>query len=172
MRLLLLIPMLFIRIPADAQVNDPFIADFLSKWNNAFEYTLEYAEALPASAYNYKPTAEQREFHGQLTHMCGNMIWLSTTYLGGPGLEHSDMDNPPEDKEGVIRLLKNSFEYARTTVEALDPAELDDMINFFAGPMSKRKVLLLMADHVTHHRGQLAVYLRLNGIEPPRYRGW
>ena len=52
MRLLLLIPMLFIRIPADAQVNDPFIADFLSKWNNAFEYTLEYAEALPASAYN------------------------------------------------------------------------------------------------------------------------
>jgi len=25
---------------------------------------------------------------------------------------------------------------------------------------------------VTHHRGQLVVYLRLNGILPPNYVGW
>jgi len=31
---------------------------------------------------------------------------------------------------------------------------------------------VLLNDHQTHHRGQLVVYLRLNGIKPPAYIGW
>jgi uncharacterized damage-inducible protein DinB len=30
----------------------------------------------------------------------------------------------------------------------------------------------LMHDHHTHHRGQIIVYLRLNGLKPPKYVGW
>jgi uncharacterized damage-inducible protein DinB len=34
--------------------------------------------------------------------------------------------------------------------------------------LSRRK--FVGADHITHHRGQIVVYLRLNGIKPPQYR--
>ncbi|MFA9454721.1 MAG: DinB family protein [Candidatus Aminicenantaceae bacterium] len=32
------------------------------------------------------------------------------------------------------------------------------------------KLVLFCVDHITHHRGQTVVYLRLNGIKPPQYR--
>lgn len=155
-----------------AQAPDPFIADFLSKWENATEYTIAFAEAMPAEHYTFRPTSEQRAFHEQLTHLCANMIWLSTAYLGGEGLASAEKDEPPTEKEEVLELMRESFEYTAKTVMQLDAATLNDTIEFFAGPMTKRKVLFLIADHLTHHRGQSAVYLRMKGVEPPRYIGW
>lgn len=156
----------------NAQDQDPFITDYLSKWENAMEYTLEFAEAMPAESYEFRPMEDERAFHEQLTHLCGNMIWLSTSYLGGEGLSSVDTDKPPTKKEDVITLIRESFEYTAKTMEAFDMANIDEEIEFFAGTMSKRKIFFLIADHLTHHRGQLVVYLRLNGIKPPGYRGW
>jgi len=154
------------------EVQDPFIVDFLSKWENARAYTVEFAEAMPADKYTYKPTEGQRAFNEQLTHMCGNMIWLSTAFLEGAGLASADAEHPPAEKEEVIALLNETFEYVEQTVESFDISKINEEVEFFAGPMSRRKVFFLLMDHLTHHRGQLAVYLRLNDITPPRYRGW
>jgi uncharacterized damage-inducible protein DinB len=166
--LLTLIPIL-----SSGQENqDPFISDFLSKWQNAHDYTMEIAEAMPADLYTFKPTKDQRAFNEQLTHMCGNMIWLSTAFLNGEGLASADEEHPPAEKDEVISLLNETFEYVAETVSHFDMTTIDENVDFFAGPMTKRKVFFLLADHLTHHRGQLAVYLRLNDITPPRYRGW
>ncbi|HLF62881.1 MAG TPA: DinB family protein [Saprospiraceae bacterium] len=148
-----------------------FIEDFKLKWQNAKEYTLEFARAMPAEKYTYTPTPEEMTFGRQLIHMCGNMIWLSSSYLDAPPFG-KDVDHPSEKKEDVIRLLEESFDYTARAIEKFPITMLDDNVDFFAGPMTKRRVFLLLTDHVTHHRGQLVVYLRLNGIEPPRYRGW
>ena len=51
-------------------------------------------------------------------------------------------------------------------------SDLDEEVQFFAGPMSKRQILVLMNDHLTHHRGQMIVYVRLKGVKPPAYKGW
>lgn len=29
-----------------------------------------------------------------------------------------------------------------------------------------------MDNHLAHHRGQMIIYLRLQGIKPPAYTGW
>jgi len=39
-------------------------------------------------------------------------------------------------------------------------------------PTSKKIILMLMRDHMTHHRGMLVIYLRENGIKPAGYKGW
>ena len=172
MKLLLAIVFSALSFFLNGQDQDPFKSDFLSKWQNAMEYTLEFAEAMPADAYDFSPMKDERAFHEQLTHLCGNMIWLSTSYLGGEGLASADTDDPPTKKEEIIKLIRESFEYTAQTIEAFDMTQIDEEIEFFAGPMSKRKVLFLISDHLTHHRGQLVVYLRLKEIEPPKYRGW
>jgi len=141
------------------------------KWQNAKEYTLEFAEAMPADRYNFAPVPEEMTFGRQLIHMCGNMIWLCNSFLDAPSFG-KDVDHPSEKKEDVIELLEESFDYAAKTLAAFPAKELDEKVTFFAGTMTKRRVMLLLADHVTHHRGQLVVYLRLNGIEPPQYLGW
>ena len=157
---------------AQDEIQDPFIADFLTKWEGAKEYTMAIADAMPAENYTYKPTDAQRAFHEQITHIIGNMIWLSTSYLGGEGLASADTENPPTGKEELMTLLEESFDYAQETIRGFDYSRIDEEVDFFAGPMSHRKIFFLMMDHLTHHRGQLVVYLRLNDIEPPRYRGW
>ncbi len=155
--------------PGSAQ--DPFIRDFLLKWHNAKQYTLEFAEAMPAEKYDFAPVPEEMTFAQQLIHLSGNMIWLCTDYLNAAPFP-MDLDHPSEKKEDVIKLLEASFDHAEKTIEKFPPEQLDDVVDFFAGPMTKRRLFLLLTDHVTHHRGQLVVYLRLNGIVPPKYRGW
>lgn len=154
-----------------ASAQDAFIEDFLKKWSNAADYTIEFAEAMPADAYDFKPTEVQMTFGKQLVHIAGNMLWLSQAYLDTDDID-INIDHPPHEKEALINLLKRSFSYAERAVKQLDPTTLNEVVDFPAEPLTKRQIILLLTDHVTHHRGQLVVYLRLNDIEPPRYRGW
>lgn len=169
MKICVLPLLLCLSFPAIAQ--DGFVRDLKIKWENARAYTVEVAEAMPARHYGYKPTEVQRTFSEQLVHITGNMVWLSTSYLDGEGFD-GDLDNPPDNKEDLIKLVNEGFIYTQKTISALQMEDLEETVQFFAGPMTKRQICVLLNDHVTHHRGQLIVYLRLNSIEPPRYRGW
>lgn len=150
---------------------ETFLEDYKLKWKNAMEYTIEFAKAMPEEYYGYKPVPAEMSYREQLKHIAGNMVWLSSSYLGGPT---TDLDpvNAGDSKKEVIAVLEKSFAYARKTIDLLTEKDLNRKVEFFAGTMTRRRILLLMTDHVTHHRGQLVVYLRLKNIEPPAYRGW
>lgn len=148
-----------------------YLTDFKQKWNNAKTYTLQVAELMPEAYYDYRPTNDQMSFKDQLLHIQGNMMWLSTSYLGIKKPEKS-MSAGADTKEQVIKVLTEGFELAEKAIDQLEVANLDEVVQFFAGPMHKRQILTLMNDHLTHHRGQLIVYLRLKGVKPPRYLGW
>ena len=150
---------------------DPLIVDFKQKWINATDYTLAFARAMPDTDYGFRPVPAEMTFAEQLKHMAGNMIWLSSSYLQGTK-GHVDPSATSNTKKDIIPMLEKSFAYALETISRLTTADLDEQVTFFAGTMSRRRILMLMSDHLTHHRGQLVVYLRLRGIEPPRYKGW
>ena len=75
-------------------------------------------------------------------------------------------------KEEIINQLTASFDNVAEIIKKVTLEELSTEVEFFAGPKSKLQILNLLQDHVTHHRGQLIVYLNLNDIKPPKYRGW
>ena len=150
---------------------ETLLEDFKIKWKNATDYTLEFAKAMPEENYSFKPVPAEMSFGEQLKHIAGNMVWLSSSYLNGAPTKLDPM-NTGNSKKEIIDILEKSFAYAAETVNHLNEKMLNQNVDFFAGFMTKRRILLLMTDHVTHHRGQLVVYLRLNGIEPPAYRGW
>lgn len=148
-----------------------YLVEFLQKWQNAADYTIEAAEAMPEDRYGYKPTEVEMTFGKQLMHIMSNMTWLSRDYLESGKFEH-DLKREDLTKGEIIALLKQAFDHAAKAAAALTPEQLEEKVTFFAGPMTKRQILTLMNDHLTHHRGQLVVYLRLNGVQPPKYRGW
>jgi len=169
MRLLTALVLFGFCVAANAQ--DAFLKEYLIKWQNGAEYTIELAEAMPADKYDFKPTPEVRSFQEQMVHIMSNMVWLSSSYLTE---EKFDMDLKRKDftKEEIIVLMREATTYAQNAVQNLTAKDLNETVDFFAGPMTKRQILMLMADHMTHHRAQLVVYVRLNDIKPPRYRGW
>ncbi len=148
-----------------------YLTDFQKKWQNAADYTLELAESMPEADYDFRPTPGQMSFREQLIHMVRNMNWLASDYLGGEKLD-DNLRTSDYSKEQVLDILSRGFAASMSCVENLPAAALDEQVDFFAGPMNKRQILTLMNDHVTHHRGQLIVYLRLKQISPPKYRGW
>ncbi|WP_378180488.1 DinB family protein [Aquimarina sp. SS2-1] len=155
-----------------AQQSTPKSA-FLEKWNNSKEYLLEIARSMPANKYTYTPTEKKMDFRSQLLHICGNMLWLSTTYFSDEEFDRKKLaEEAPDSKIEVIKLLEKSFEEVYDCVKNTPEESLTVEVDFFAGPKSKLQILNLLQDHVTHHRGQLIVYLNLNEIKPPKYVGW
>jgi len=146
-------------------------AAFLEKWENSKNYLIEIAEAMPEDTYDFKPTERQMGFKEQLFHIKGNMEWLSSSYFSDVKYERQDSDLTMNKAE-TIKEIESGFDKAMQLIEKIPDEDLKETVEFFAGPKSKLQILNLMQDHVTHHRGQLIVYLNLNEIDPPKYSGW
>jgi uncharacterized damage-inducible protein DinB len=144
---------------------------FLEKWQNSKTYLVEIAKAMPEEQYNFKPTAREMSFGEQLIHIKGNMDWLGTTYFTSNKFDKKK-DEKIYSKKEIISMLEVSFDKVYEVVKNTKPEALKDKVEFFAGPKTKLQILNLLQDHVTHHRGQLIVYLNLNEIKPPSYVGW
>lgn len=157
--------------PAMAQSADPFLQDSGLKWLNASAYTLEVAALMPETDYDYKPADEEMSFWEQLLHLAANINWLTSSYLQGEATQ-SDLKRKDYSKEEIINILTEVYMNAGKAMLTLPAAALEEPVEFFAGPMNRRRIVMLLHDHQTHHRGQLVVYLRMKGVKPPAYRGW
>lgn len=144
---------------------------FLEKWNNSKNYLLEVAQAMPEELYDYKPTEQQMSFSQQLIHIKENMEWLSNAYFTDVAYVKAKDKNQYSKAETLV-FLEKSFDSVYKIIKNSDPELLDEKVKFFAGPKTKLQILNLLQDHVTHHRGQLLVYMNLNNIKPPKYVGW
>lgn len=144
---------------------------WLEKWENSKNYLIAVAEAMPEANYDFKPTERQMSFKEQLIHIKGNMDWLSNTYFTEDGFERTE-NELPKTKTETIALITEAFDKAKFIIEKTPDNTLEETVKFFAGPKSKIQILNLLQDHVTHHRGQLLVYLNLNDVEPPKFVGW
>uniref|UniRef100_UPI00404B02DE DinB family protein n=1 Tax=Flavobacterium sp. TaxID=239 RepID=UPI00404B02DE len=147
------------------------IPTFLEKWENSKNYLLAMAESMPEEFYNYKPTEGQMTFGEQLWHIKKNMDWLSTTYFLNEKFDKNTSEKPLNKTE-TIAALRISFDKVYKIIEKSNPQELNEKVDFFAGEKSKLQMLNLLQDHVTHHRGQLIVYLNLKNIKTQKYVGW
>src|SRR5262245_55482102 len=123
------------------------------------------AESMPADQYDYRPHPESMTF-GQLMsqiavtnfQLCAGLADTAT-----PGIAS------PTDKAGVVKLLKDSFDYCATVIPKLTEASLTAKHSSPDGRLAGREVLLAMFVHTAHHRGQAEIYLRNKGIRPPSY---
>lgn len=144
---------------------------FLEKWEGSKNYLLAIAEAMPEDDYNFKPTERQMSFKEQLIHIKENMTWLSRSYFTETEFKREKTETSISKTE-TIDLLEKAFDSVIEIVENTNDEDLKTTVDFFAGPKNKLQILNLLQDHVTHHRGQLIVYLNLNNIKPPSYIGW
>lgn len=128
----------------------------LTTLENAKNYTLSVAEAMPEKSYDFKPTPAVWTF-GELLHHIGYGIgWWEENYIKQ---QPSDW-NPPAAttrKAATIAYLEQAFAALKGNMENT-PLSDQVVAGFYA-----------TIDHVTHHRGQATVYLRKQGIVPPEY---
>lgn len=174
-RLLTLITILFLSFlstPLLAQENS-FMRDYLERLENSKKYILLVAASMPEDKYDFKATPESMSFAENLLHIGYAMDWHSQSLLGDRPSRDWKTDTvfkvAKKSKKDMIVTLEKTFEETTKLLKEFDPSLLEDRLDYFGLNRTKRQIFLLLADHITHHRGQMLVYMRLNGLVPPRY---
>lgn len=158
--------------PLFSQQNE-FISDYLERLEQSRKYLLVVAEAMPGELYDFKAAPESLSFAENLLHIGYALDWHSQSLLGGR--ESRDWNTDLVYKVGgkskaeMIAVVDGTFDAAIALIQKFNPGDLKDHLDYFGLDRSKRQIFLLLTDHITHHRGQMLVYMRLNGLTPPRY---
>ena len=167
----LLIALFIAPLQASFSQDDPFVRDFLQRWESSKEYMVAVAEAMPEDAYGFKPVEEEMTFAEQLMHIAVVVEWHTFSRFGGMDTPFRSGDYRADglSKREIIRVLEHEFDKANDYIKEFEADRLDETNTYAEFTRTRRQFLMLLADHVTHHRGQLLVYLRLKGIKPPNY---
>jgi len=146
----------------------------LSNLENEF---VPAAEAMPADKFDFKPNtdggdfAKSRTFRQQVGHVAANNYFFASLITGEKSVaSQEDGDNGPNinDKEAMIKYLKDSFAAAHKAMQSLNK---DNLLSAASPRSTKMQIANLILFHGFDHYGQMAIYLRMNGIVPPASRG-
>lgn len=163
---------LLILNPVNAQ-ESVFVSDFIERLENSQKYVEQVAELMPAEKYQFRASEESLSFAQNLMHIGFALNWHSKTLIGDiktpTWQEDTVYKTKGKSKKEMIAIVNATFKEAISVLKQLDSNELENRLDYFGLDRSKRQICLLLADHITHHRAQMIVYLRLNGITPPRY---
>ena len=112
-------------------------------------------------------------FAENLMHIGYAIDWHSQSLLGGRESRDWKTDTlfkvSNKSKEEMIATIDITFDQPINLIKQFDTTQFDDELDYFGLNRTKRQIFLLLSDHITHHRGQMLVYMRLNGLVPPRY---
>ena len=125
------------------------------------------ADEMPADKFSFKPTAEQIAFGHLIMHIAESNNGLCARLTGAKVPEADVKEN--DSKEKLVAALKQSFDFCNTQLPALKDSSLGEETTAHESGRKATKaalVLALNADWADHY-GQMATYLRLNGLLPP-----
>jgi uncharacterized damage-inducible protein DinB len=159
---------LFLATPAAAQ-SVSLQRDALNDWTSQKDTMMKIAEAMPADKYGYKSTAPQRNFGEQILHVAeANVIQMGRLGFkaAAPAINMKATSKPE-----ILEALSDSFDYGTAALKEQNDQTMllmADASRFsFGGPSTRARVVFFVIGHTWDIYGQMAVYLRLNGIVPP-----
>lgn len=124
-------------------------------------------EAMPADKFSYKPTADQMTFGHLAAHIAesNNLFCSKAADVPAPKVDEA---KETDSKDQLVAAVKASFDFCSDALAKMDDSKLGDTIELFPGRMLPRSVAVLaIASSMSDHYAAAAMYLRLNGIQPP-----
>jgi hypothetical protein len=140
------------------------------------------AEAMPADKFDFKPSETMGEFKGvrtfaeQLRHVATTNFMLAASLNGEKApYTQQDEDRGPANiktREQTLQFLKDSFAALHKAMKTVTDENLNGVLNPgpFGGPAPRLYGASVGVWHSFDHYGQIALYLRMNGIVPPASR--
>jgi uncharacterized damage-inducible protein DinB len=151
-----------------APVSTSLAADFAIDFQSQEDLILKAADAMPAEHFDFKPTAPQQSFGERLMHIVQVNAGLYRAL--GPKTSPPMINMMAKSKADVMVALKQSFDYGVAVVKEFNDQQMVERIMAprFMGPTASRvRIIAFSMVHTEDIYGQMAVYLRLNGVTPP-----
>ncbi len=178
--LIVLLTATALAFPMRASAQTPTIAsELLKDWQAQQETMMKIADAMPAEKFGYKSTPAQRSYAEQILHVAGANVELMQMLKAktAPPFEVSPRDMTTfglkmTDKPAVLKALSDSYDYGEAVMKELGPAAMTEIVQGppWIGQATRAKMVWYTLGHTQDIYGQMAVYLRLNGVVPPASR--
>ncbi len=143
-------------------------AELLKDWTQLKPVMMAIAAAMPEETFRFKSTPGQRDYGQHIMHVASaNMAYLR--FFGGRAAAPA-FNRDAASKAEILQALAASFDFGEALLREQSDQSLLQVVdtNQFLGPSSKVRIIFFLNGHTWDIYGQMAVYLRLNGITPPR----
>ena len=160
----------------------PTLASMVDSEITAIEkQVVDVAEAMPEDKYNFSPESLNipgddykgvRSFAQQVKHVAASNYFIWSTITGDKLPDGLKDGNGPADlksKADIIKFLKDSFAEGHKAAATLTVENMLQPVGQAKSPRLHRAEFGVA--HAFDHYGQMAEYLRMNGIVPPASRG-
>jgi uncharacterized damage-inducible protein DinB len=151
--------------PAFAQAT--IHGDVTKDWAGQKDLLVKIATAMPDDKIGFKPTPPQRSFGEHILHIAQvNMALLAVVGGKAPAPK---IDMKAATKAAMIKQMTDSFDYGAALLKEFDNTTIQGTVTqpFGMGPATRARVFFFLVAHTQDTYGQMAVYLRLNGVTPP-----
>jgi hypothetical protein len=138
------------------------------------------AEAMPEEKYSFVPANGEfknvRTFAQQIKHVAAVNYEIAGAILQEKPPAELGEESGPESvktKAEIVKYLQDSFVYAHKAAMSVNEGNATSTVKspFGEGWVTRLGLATIISTHCMDHYGQMAIYLRLNGIVPPASRG-
>jgi uncharacterized damage-inducible protein DinB len=146
-----------------------FLAPAKATWESTRALVTGLVEAMPEDKWDFKPTPTVRTFRDNVIHL------VAENYLFFGRVAGENLGNPAQNlktRDELVKALRESYAYGAKVWTTLTEEKALEMIEGRGGQKVQRwsAVLAAIQDNMNHY-GNLVVYLRMNGVTPPRSAG-
>ena len=142
------------------------------EWERATLGAKDYIEAMPDEKLSFRPVPEVLSFAGQFLHVADTNYVFAAGAFGVENSRQGKSEDKPElqAKPALLEFVLGSYDFIVKGIRGLDAAAFEQEVPFFKWKMARHLLLSKALEHHAHHRGQTAIYFRVNGIKPPSER--
>jgi len=133
--------------------------------------TMKILEGIPEEHFDWRPWEGTFSFKEAIGHIISDELMFVGDISKALGLPAPAI--PSEPKGNLKEELGRFWEIHRQTVSlvnSLQNQDLEKVVKVYGGHWEAPiyEVLQGIMEHQVHHRGQLIVYFRILGLEPPK----
>jgi uncharacterized damage-inducible protein DinB len=153
--------------------NSQVLMQLRSDWQAQKDMLMKIADAMPENKFAYKSTPPQRTYGEQIMHVASTNVELLKV-LGGHAAAPGFTAESAKTKADILKALGDSYDYGTALLSELSETTVLEPVKDsppWLGPASHARIIWTLLAHTMDIYGQMAVYLRLNGIVPPASRG-
>ncbi|TVX91635.1 DinB family protein [Paenibacillus agilis] len=144
--------------------------DFIEDWIASSAGTLSVMKAITDDKMDYSIV----EGHNSLGWLAWHLVGTGGFFGQLAGLQipaAAPGTSMPSSMTAIVEKYEEVIEAYKNEALTLTDEKLTEEVNGFMGPIARGKLLRILIDHQTHHRGQMTVLLRQAGLPVPGVMG-
>lgn len=148
------------------------VTAFAEYWQRIHTRTREMVAAIPEDRLDWRPTEGEFSVAELVRHIASTRRMNVVSATLGEGLYPGHDDRFGTSRRDLLHYLDASHAEVSNRLAGMRDDDLaEPRLSNQSGPYPAWNILMAMVEHEVHHRGQLAMYLTLLGIEAPALFG-